>query len=99
MALVFERGKPLQLGPRPVAAVLYLALMGSALTFSLYYWLLARIAATRVALMAFTIPVVAVLFGALVMHEPVTARTLAGGALVIAGVAMAVWPTRVSSST
>ncbi len=99
MALVFERGKPLQLGPRPVAAVLYLALMGSALTFSLYYWLLARIPATRVALMAFTIPVVAVLFGALVMHEPVTARTLAGGALVIAGVAMAVWPTRVSSST
>jgi len=91
MALVFERGKPLHLAPRPMAAVLYLALMGSALTFSLYYWLLARIAATRVALMAFTIPVVAVLFGALVMQEPVTARTLAGGALVIAGVAMAVW--------
>jgi drug/metabolite transporter (DMT)-like permease len=94
VALIFERSKPLDLAPRPVAAVLYLALMGSALTFSLYYWLLARIAATRVALMAFTIPVVAVLFGALVMQEPVTTRTLAGGALVIAGVAMAVWRIR-----
>ncbi|MGH9867102.1 MAG: DMT family transporter [Candidatus Polarisedimenticolia bacterium] len=94
LAAVVERDRPLLLAPRPLAAILYLALFGSAITFSLYYWMLARIPATRVALLAFTIPVVAVVFGALVMHEPITGRTIAGGALVMAGVVLAVRPGR-----
>jgi drug/metabolite transporter (DMT)-like permease len=90
LAAVVERGRPVDLGPRPMAAVLYLAVAGSAVTFSLYYWLMAHIPATRVSMVAYMIPVVAVVTGVLFMHEPVTARMIAGGLLVVAGVAMAV---------
>jgi drug/metabolite transporter (DMT)-like permease len=89
LAAVIERGRPIVFGPRPVAALLYLAIPGSAITFSLYYWLMAHLPATKLSLIAYTIPVVAVVVGVLFMHEPVTARMLAGGLLVVAGVASA----------
>jgi len=89
LAAVVERGRPIVFGARPVAALLYLAIPGSAVTFSLYYWLMAHITATKLSLIAYTIPVVAVVVGVLFMHEPVTARMLAGGLLVVTGVAVA----------
>ena len=89
LALGLEGRRSMVLAPRPVAALLYLAIPGSAVTFSLYYWLMAHMPATRLALIAYTIPVVAVLVGVVFMHEPVTARTIAGGILVVAGVAVA----------
>lgn len=89
LAALVERGRPIVFGARPVAALLYLAIPGSAVTFSLYYWLMAHIQATKLSLIAYTIPVVAVIVGVLFMHEPVTARMLAGGLLVVAGVAVA----------
>ena len=92
LAALVERGRPIAFGPRPVAALLYLAIPGSAVTFSLYYWLMAHMPATKLSLIAYTIPVVAVVVGVLFMHEPVTARMLVGGLLVIAGVAIAARP-------
>jgi drug/metabolite transporter (DMT)-like permease len=89
VAALMERGRPIELGVRPVTALLYLAVLGSAVTFSLYYWLLAHVSATRLSLLAFTMPIVAVAFGAAFMDEPITGRTLAGGALVLAGVGIA----------
>jgi drug/metabolite transporter (DMT)-like permease len=50
VALVFERGRPLVLDGRSVGALLYLAVLGSAVTFTVYYWLLARVTATGLAL-------------------------------------------------
>ena len=92
LALVFERGQPLRLNAPTVASLLYLALAGSALTFTLYYWLLRHVPAGRVALMAYMTPVVAVSTGVRVLHEPFTARFAIGGLLVIAGVAVAAAP-------
>jgi len=59
-------------------------------TFSLYYWLLSHVRATRLSLVAYTIPVVAVGVGIVFMGEALSGRVLAGSALVLAGVAMAV---------
>ena len=44
--------------------------------------------AAKAALTAYTIPVVAVTFGAIVLAEPVTPRTLLGAAMILAGVAV-----------
>jgi drug/metabolite transporter (DMT)-like permease len=90
MALAFESGRPVRIDAVSVSALLYLALFGSALTFTLYYWLMRHLPATRLSLIAYSTPVVAVTVGAIFMHEPVTARTVAGSALVVAGVALAV---------
>jgi drug/metabolite transporter (DMT)-like permease len=94
LAVALEGRKSIVIAPRPVAALLYLAIPGSAVTFSLYYWLMAHMPATRLSLIAYTIPVVAVLVGVAFMNEPITARTIAGGILVVAGVAVAARPPR-----
>lgn len=72
-----------------VGALLYLAVPGSAVTFLVYYWLLGHLPASRLALIAYAVPVVAVVVGALALGETLTAQVLAGGALVVAGVALA----------
>ena len=87
-ALARERGATLVFDARSVGALLYLAVLGSAVTFSVYYWMLSHVPATRLALVAYTIPVVAVAVGALVFAEPVRPRVVAGGALVLLGVAI-----------
>jgi drug/metabolite transporter (DMT)-like permease len=89
MALVFERGQKVAFTGATVGALLYLSVFGSALTFTLYYWLLRRVRASRVALIAYATPVIAVATGVLVLHEPLTARFVVGGLFVIAGVALA----------
>jgi drug/metabolite transporter (DMT)-like permease len=88
VALLFERGRPLVFDTRSVGALLYLAVLGSAVTFTLYYWLLARVGATRVALMSYLIPIVAVAVGALLFDEPLRPRLVAGAGLVLAGVVL-----------
>ncbi|MEM7482061.1 MAG: EamA family transporter [Acidobacteriota bacterium] len=77
-----------------IGALLYLSLCGSAITFSLYFWLLNRMPANRLALITYAVPVVAVVTGTLFLGETLTARVLAGAALVVAGVALAATPGR-----
>jgi len=88
VALLVERHRPVVFDARSVGALLYLALLGSAVTFTIYYWLLARVKATEVALMSYLIPIVAVAVGALLFDEPLRPRLLAGSALVLAGVVL-----------
>ena len=82
----FERGETITFDLTSISAILYLAIVGSAVSFTIYYWLLARLPATRLSLITYGIPVVAVLIGWLFMGETVTARTLGGAGLVVLGV-------------
>ncbi len=88
LAAVVERQRETTFDAPSVGALLYLALVGSAVAFSLYFWLLKHLPATQLALVAYTSPVVAVAVGTLFLDEALTARTLAGAALVAAGVAL-----------
>lgn len=85
-----ERDRTVVFDAVSVGAVLYLAIVGTAVTFSLYFWLLSHIPATRISLIAYTAPVMAILVGAVLMDEQITARILLGSALVLSGVALAV---------
>ncbi len=89
LALLLERGRAVDLNTRSVGALLYLVVFGSVVTFTLYYWVLARLPATRVSLMTYVLPLVALAIGILLFDEPWSVRTFAGSGLVIAGVAMA----------
>lgn len=86
-SLLVEREQTFDVGLVPVLATLYLALFGSALTFSLYFWLLSRSSAVMVSLISYTAPVIAVLVGILLLDEPLTGRMIVGGLLVLGGVA------------
>jgi drug/metabolite transporter (DMT)-like permease len=73
---------------RAAGALAYLIACGSLLGFTAFFWLLARMPATRVASHAYVNPVVAVALGYFVAGEPITLRTLAGTALVLASVVL-----------
>jgi drug/metabolite transporter (DMT)-like permease len=88
MTLLFERGRPLVLDGRSVGAILYLAVLGSGVTFTVYYWLLARVTATQLALTSYLIPIVALAVGAAAFDEPLRPRLLAGSSLILAGVVL-----------
>lgn len=92
LALAVEHDRPIALAPAPVAALLYLAVVGSSLAFGLFYWLLKRVSVIQLSLIAYTIPLVAVTVGTVFLDEPLTVRMAVGGALVVAGAALVMRP-------
>ena len=68
----------------------YLVVVGSLVAFTTYMWLLRNAPTTLVGTYAYVNPFVAVLLGTLVLGEPLGWRTLVGGGIVIAAVAMIV---------
>jgi drug/metabolite transporter (DMT)-like permease len=76
---------------RAVFSLLYLTLVGSVVAFLLYYWLVRNMDVTKTMLIALITPFFAVLLGLVVLDERLTWRTLAGGALIMAGIGTVVW--------
>ena len=68
-----------------IAAVLYLAVLGSGIAFYLNHWLLQRLDTWVVGLSTLVMPVIAVAVGALIGGEAFGVKELGGAALVIAG--------------
>jgi drug/metabolite transporter (DMT)-like permease len=89
VTLTVESGRVIPVSIASVGSLLYLGLFGSAVTFTLYFWMLSHMPATRLSLMTYIIPVVAVVVGTTLLNEPFTARTLAGSALVLIGISIA----------
>ncbi len=91
--LVAGETSDLELGAisgRSWLALIYLILMGSVAAFSAYVWLLHHAPISLVATYAYVNPVIAVLLGALILSEPITAAILAGGAVIVFGVMLVV---------
>ncbi len=75
---------------RAVACLLYLVVVGSVTAFILFYWLVQNVAVTKTLTIALATPVVAVALGWLILDERLTLSTIAGAALVLAGVGLIV---------
>jgi drug/metabolite transporter (DMT)-like permease len=73
---------------RSILGFAYLVTFGSLIGFTAYLYLLAHTTAAKAATYAYVNPVVAVLLGWAIGHEPVTARTLLAAAVILAGVAI-----------
>jgi len=86
LAAVTERHRPLTADATAIGALLYLAVIGSALAFTLYFWLLDRLPATQLSLIVYCAPVMAVAIGVLVLGESVSGPMLLGATMVVAGV-------------
>lgn len=98
LAAFWERHRGLTAAPWPWVATAYLAIFGSAVTFTLYFRLLSRRGAVLASMVSYTAPVVAVGVGILAFDEPVTGRVIGGAALVLAGVALVLRPSRPAPS-
>ncbi|MGN6283439.1 DMT family transporter [Frateuria sp.] len=65
-----------------------LAVLCTALAYVLFFWVLARVGAQRIMVIPYLIPAFGVLWGALLLGEPVTMRMLAGCAVILLGTAL-----------
>jgi O-acetylserine/cysteine efflux transporter len=81
-----------------VAAFLYASLVGTALSWTLWFGLVGAGEAGRAASVIFFVPLVSLLIGALVLHESLGISLLVGAALVIAGVYLVNRPSRRSKA-
>lgn len=89
VALVVERDAVLHFTPSTIGSIVYLAFVGTALAFTVYFWLLSHFSATKLSLITYGTPVVAVILGTIAMGERMTPQVLVGAGIVIAGVALA----------
>lgn len=74
--------------PRAWLALIYLAVVGSALAFILYYWLVRNMDVTKTMLIALVTPLLAVTLGMIVLDEALTWRIVTGGAAILCGVGL-----------
>ncbi len=89
-ALVMEDPDNFHLTDNTVWTVLYLALFGTVAVFLAYYWLLRRIRAITLSLMAFITPIIAIIVGVVFFGESLTELIFAGSGLILIGVYLVV---------
>ena len=88
LSLWQERGAPIAWTPRAIFSVAYLVLLGTVVTFGLYFWALRHAPAYMLSLVAYTTPVVALTVGAVLGGETVTGWTIGGMLLILSGVTL-----------
>ena len=85
-AFALERESGVSWTSPAIASLLYLAIMGTVVTFSLFFWLLRYAPAHKMALIAYVTPALALFLGWAFADEQVTASTLGGAACILCGV-------------
>ena len=73
--------------PRSTFALLYLILFGSVIAYWSYNFALTKLSAGKVSSYAYVNPAVAVIFGAILLSEPITVTMIIAMAVILAGVA------------
>ena len=93
LAAAIVAGEPARLdlanaSTNSIVAFFYLLTFGSLIGFTAYVYLLAHTTAAKASTYAYVNPVVAVLLGWAIGHEPVTSRTVLSAAVILGGVAI-----------
>ncbi len=86
LSLVFD--DPLALRPSmpAIVSLLTLSLLGTAFAYILYYWLIHNTGVTRTSLVTYIMPIMGVIWGALILHERLDGSAIVGLVLIISGV-------------
>ena len=80
------------------ASVVTLGIAGTGLGYILYYALIAGAGASRAILITYLVPTFAVVYGAVLLSEPVTAAAVGGLVLVLAGVGLGTGAVRLGNT-
>jgi drug/metabolite transporter (DMT)-like permease len=86
IGFIVEDLSALKFNESAVISVLYLALFGSVVTFTTFYWLIKQINVVILSLIAFITPVVALVLGYLLYNEILSTKHFVGSFLVLLGV-------------
>jgi drug/metabolite transporter (DMT)-like permease len=86
LALLVDGGVTLPAVPEAAFSVVWLGAIGTGFAYIVFFRLLTGWGPTRASLVAYLLPVVAVILGVVVLGETVDALFIAGAALIVAGV-------------
>lgn len=99
-SMLFEAGQWEAIGSAPPLAwaeMLFGATVASVLCYAIWYRLLMRVPADRILPFLLLMPAAGVLAAWLLLGEALSAGLLAGGAIIIAGLAIILWPRKADS--
>jgi drug/metabolite transporter (DMT)-like permease len=86
IALFAEDLTTIKINENAILSILYLALFGSIVTFTSFYWLIKRVNLVILSLVAFITPIVALVLGYFLYGEVLSTRHFIGAALVLTGI-------------
>lgn len=82
---VFDQPVRFEVSLEAISVLLFLSLLSSAFGFVAYMWLLKRVDAVKLSMVAFLVPVIAIALGAAFLSEPVTVLDIVGTLCVLSG--------------
>ena len=86
VSFLIEDPLSVEWGLRNTAALLYLAIPGTAVVWTVYFWLYKHLKVTQISTIALIPPIIAVIIGWQLLGEQFTPRMLAGAVLILTGV-------------
>ncbi|MBT3229988.1 MAG: EamA family transporter [Candidatus Marinimicrobia bacterium] len=86
--LVFESWRQVELNLVTLGATVYLAIIGSAIGFTMYFWLVKRVTIVKMSYTTFLIPIWASLWGWLLLGEELSSSALVGATIIILSVSL-----------
>jgi drug/metabolite transporter (DMT)-like permease len=87
-SLMFETWEATVLTPLTVGLTFYLAIFGSAIGFSLYFWLFKHISVVKMSYTTFLIPIFAAFWGWVLLGEGFTTGTLTGALIILLSITL-----------
>ena len=88
ISILVERGQPTDWNVRAIIALLFLALIGSAVGFTVWYALIKQVAPYKLSTTNLVVPFIAIAEGALILHESITVQMFLTAVIVAAAVAV-----------
>ena len=88
LALTLEAPWTLTPATEAIVAIVWLGIVGSSMAYLIFFRLIRDWGPTRTTLVAYLLPIVGIVLGAVVLGEVIDARMIIGTALVIGGVAL-----------
>jgi len=82
----FEQKKDIIFDFNAVFSIIYLALAGTAIAFVLYFWMLKNTSAVLMSMITFVTPPLALIWGWIILDEPVTILLVFGMMLILTGI-------------
>jgi drug/metabolite transporter (DMT)-like permease len=89
LGFIFDDVSKNRFNSSAIISVLYLAMFGSIITFTTFYWLMKRVNVVILSLTAFITPIVALFLGWLIYNEQLTKEHLIGAVMVLSGLLIA----------
>ena len=89
IGLLVEDTSKLVFDSKAYFSIIYLAAIGTVITFTSYYWLLKRVSVILLSLIAFITPIIALIIGWIFFDEKLSNRVLLGSILVLIGLLIA----------